>query len=218
MNSRRMALPTFHDSGGGHGGDVGRLYQVDMVAEGLVDRKTALMRLEAAKIESLLHKQLDAKVIKSSKPIGKGIFAGIERFGGLVVLCNSCCCDVVPCAFCVIIMLLSGLPASPGAAVGQLVLLIPHDHDPHRSTNTNNHPWALLKPRFPQVFSADDAVQWKEQGKRVILCRLETSPEDITGMSASQGILTARGGMTSHAAVQGGGAWGGGLYYTNLHI
>jgi pyruvate,orthophosphate dikinase len=65
----------------------------------------------------------------------------------------------------------SGLPASPGAAVGQI------------------------------VFSADAAVDWKEKGKKVVLVRLETSPEDITGMHASQGILTARGGMTSHAAV-----------------
>lgn len=65
----------------------------------------------------------------------------------------------------------SGLPASPGAAVGQI------------------------------VFSADAAVEWKDKGKKVVLVRLETSPEDITGMHASQGILTARGGMTSHAAV-----------------
>jgi pyruvate,orthophosphate dikinase len=108
---------------------------VDMVEEGRVDQKTALMRLEPAKIETLLHKQLGAEAIKATKPIGKG------------------------------------LPASPGAAVGQI------------------------------VFSADSAVAWKEQGKKVLLVRLETSPEDITGMNASQGILTARGGMTSHAAV-----------------
>jgi pyruvate,orthophosphate dikinase len=69
------------------------------------------------------------------------------------------------------IAIASGLPASPGAAVGQI------------------------------VFSADTAVDWKEKGKKVVLVRLETSPEDITGMHASQGILTARGGMTSHAAV-----------------
>lgn len=93
------------------------------------------MRLEASKIETLLHKQLDPKALKSAGAIGKG------------------------------------LPASPGAAVGQI------------------------------VFTADDAVAWKEAGKKVILCRLETSPEDITGMNASEGILTARGGMTSHAAV-----------------
>ena len=64
-----------------------------------------------------------------------------------------------------------GLGASPGAACGQV------------------------------VFSAEDAETWKAQGKKVILVRLETSPEDITGMKASQGILTVRGGMTSHAAV-----------------
>ncbi|MDR2748297.1 MAG: pyruvate, phosphate dikinase [Bifidobacteriaceae bacterium] len=65
----------------------------------------------------------------------------------------------------------SGLPASPGAATGHV------------------------------VFNADDAVKWKEEGKRVILVRLETSPEDIEGMNAAEGILTVRGGMTSHAAV-----------------
>ena len=64
-----------------------------------------------------------------------------------------------------------GLGASPGAACGQI------------------------------VFTADDAAAWKAQGKKVVLVRLETSPEDITGMKASQGILTVRGGMTSHAAV-----------------
>ena len=64
-----------------------------------------------------------------------------------------------------------GLGASPGAACGQV------------------------------VFTAEDAVKWKENGKKVVLVRLETSPEDITGMKASQGILTVRGGMTSHAAV-----------------
>jgi len=71
----------------------------------------------------------------------------------------------------------SGLPASPGAAVGQA------------------------------VFNAKDAEEWKKEGKEVILCRLETSPEDIRGMHAANGILTARGGMTSHAAVVARG-WG----------
>lgn len=71
----------------------------------------------------------------------------------------------------------AGLPASPGAAVGQA------------------------------VFTAKDAEVWKEKGKDVILCRLETSPEDIRGMHAANGILTARGGMTSHAAVVARG-WG----------
>ena len=67
--------------------------------------------------------------------------------------------------------LCKGLGASPGAACGKV------------------------------VFTADDAVEWKEKGERVVLVRLETSPEDITGMKAAQGILTVRGGMTSHAAV-----------------
>jgi pyruvate,orthophosphate dikinase len=64
-----------------------------------------------------------------------------------------------------------GLPAGPGAATGRV------------------------------VFFAEDAVQWKKRGERVILCRIETSPDDIRGMDAAQGILTARGGMTSHAAL-----------------
>ncbi len=64
-----------------------------------------------------------------------------------------------------------GLPASPGAAAGQV------------------------------VFHADEAEQWSKEGKKVILCRIETSPEDLRGMSSAQGILTSRGGMTSHAAV-----------------
>ena len=64
-----------------------------------------------------------------------------------------------------------GLGASPGAACGKI------------------------------VFTADDAVEWAERGEKVVLVRLETSPEDITGMKSAQGILTVRGGMTSHAAV-----------------
>ena len=71
----------------------------------------------------------------------------------------------------------SGLPASPGAAVGRI------------------------------VFTAEDAESWQEQGEKVILVRLETSPEDVGGMHAAEGILTARGGMTSHAAVVARG-WG----------
>lgn len=71
----------------------------------------------------------------------------------------------------------TGLPASPGAAVGQV------------------------------VFTADEAEQWKASGKQVILVRIETSPEDVGGMDAAQGILTSRGGMTSHAAVVARG-WG----------
>ena len=65
----------------------------------------------------------------------------------------------------------NGLPASPGASAGQI------------------------------VFHADDAEQWTKEGKDVILCRIETSPEDLRGMSSARGILTSRGGMTSHAAV-----------------
>ena len=68
-------------------------------------------------------------------------------------------------------MLTRGLPASPGAASGQV------------------------------VFFADDATRWHEDGRQVIMVRIETSPEDLAGMSAAEGILTARGGMTSHAAV-----------------
>lgn len=108
---------------------------VDMVKEGRISKQTALMRLDPAKIETLLHNQLSPAALRSATPIG------------------------------------AGLPASPGAAVGQI------------------------------VFSGEDAVAAKEAGKKAILCRLETSPEDIVGMAASEGVLTARGGMTSHAAV-----------------
>jgi pyruvate,orthophosphate dikinase len=65
----------------------------------------------------------------------------------------------------------TGLPASPGAAVGMA------------------------------VFNAEDAERWASEGKQVMLIRIETSPEDIAGMNAAQGVITARGGMTSHAAV-----------------
>lgn len=68
-------------------------------------------------------------------------------------------------------ILVKGLPASPGAATGQI------------------------------VFFADDATEWAEEGRKVILVRIETSPEDLAGMAVAEGILTARGGMTSHAAV-----------------
>lgn len=108
---------------------------VDMVNEGLIDKKTALTRVEPAQLDSLLHPTLDPKAKKEAKVIT------------------------------------SALPASPGAAVGQV------------------------------VFSADEAEKWAEEGKKVVLVRIETSPEDIHGMHVSQGILTARGGMTSHAAV-----------------
>lgn len=110
---------------------------VDMVKEKLIDKKTALLRIEPEQLNQLLHPTIDsaAKV----KVIAKG------------------------------------LPASPGAAVGKV------------------------------VFSAQDAEEWAEKGEKVILVRNETSPEDIGGMAAAQGILTARGGMTSHAAVVGRG-------------
>ncbi len=106
---------------------------VEMVKEGLIDKKTAIMRVEAGQVDQLLHPMFD----KGAKK------------------------DVIA----------RGLPASPGAAVGQV------------------------------VFSAADAEAWAEQGKKVVLVRIETSPEDIAGMHVAQGILTARGGMTSHAAV-----------------
>ena len=107
----------------------------DLVDEGMRTEEEAVAMIDPRNLDTLLHPQFDAKALKASTPIGKG------------------------------------LGASPGAACGQI------------------------------VFTADDAAAWKEQGKKVVLVRLETSPEDITGMKASQGILTVRGGMTSHAAV-----------------
>ncbi len=112
---------------------------VDMVNEGLIDKKTALMRVEPKQLDDLLHPTLDPKAKKEAIKDGR--------------------------------LLTQALNASPGAAVGQV------------------------------VFSADDAEKWAEEGKKVVLVRVETSPEDIHGMHSSQGILTARGGMTSHAAV-----------------
>jgi len=109
---------------------------VDMVEEGLIDKETAILRIQPEQIDQLLHPMFDREGEEA-----------VEVFSA------------------------SGLPASPGAAVGQV------------------------------VFNAKDAEEWKEEGKKVILCRLETSPEDIRGMHAAEGILTARGGMTSHAAV-----------------
>jgi len=106
---------------------------VDMVKEGLIDEKTAVLRVQPSQLDQLLHPSLDPKAEK--KVIAKG------------------------------------LPASPGAASGAV------------------------------VFTADEAEAEAKVGKRVILVRIETSPEDIHGMHAAQGILTARGGMTSHAAV-----------------
>ncbi|MBG90955.1 MAG: pyruvate, phosphate dikinase [Actinobacteria bacterium] len=106
---------------------------VDMVNEGLIDSKQALLRIDPNQIDQLLHPNLDPSAQ--------------------------------------ITVLAKGLPASPGAAVGQIVL------------------------------TADEAEQRHENGQKVILVRTETSPEDIGGMHAAEGILTARGGMTSHAAV-----------------
>ncbi|MFA6255972.1 MAG: pyruvate, phosphate dikinase [Candidatus Absconditabacterales bacterium] len=108
---------------------------VDMVHEGLIDEKEAVLRVKPEQLDSLLHKQIDPEAKKTAELITKG------------------------------------LPASPGAAVGQI------------------------------VFTAQAAHDRAEDGKKVVLVRTETSPEDIIGMIASQGILTARGGMTSHAAV-----------------
>ena len=108
---------------------------VDLVDEGMITEREAVMRVEPKQLDSLLHPMFDAKALKAAKPIGQG------------------------------------LAASPGAACGQV------------------------------VFTAEDAKKWAEKGHKVVLVRLETSPEDIEGMVASQGILTVRGGMTSHAAV-----------------
>ena len=108
---------------------------VDLVDEGKITEKDAVLRVEPKQLDSLLHPQFDAKALKAATPIGKG------------------------------------LAASPGAACGRI------------------------------VFTAEDAKEWANKGEKVILVRLETSPEDIEGMSAAQGILTVRGGMTSHAAV-----------------
>ena len=108
---------------------------MDLVHEGLIDEKTAIMRCEPQKLDELLHPVFDKAALKTAKVITQG------------------------------------LPASPGAACGQI------------------------------VFHADDAQEWHKDGKQVVMVRIETSPEDLAGMSAAEGILTARGGMTSHAAV-----------------
>ena len=107
----------------------------DLVDEGMIDEKQAVLMIDPRNLDTLLHPQFDTAALKAATPIGKG------------------------------------LGASPGAACGQI------------------------------VFTAEDAVAWKKNKKKVVLVRLETSPEDITGMKAAEGILTVRGGMTSHAAV-----------------
>ena len=108
---------------------------MDLLHQGMIDEKTALMRVEPNKLDELLHPVFDKDALKAAK------------------------------------VLTRGLPASPGAATGQI------------------------------VFFADDAAEWHAAGKRVVMVRIETSPEDLAGMAVAEGILTARGGMTSHAAV-----------------
>ena len=108
---------------------------MDLLHEGEIDEKTALLRCEPNKLDELLHPVFDKEALAQAH------------------------------------VLTRGLPASPGAACGQV------------------------------VFFAEDATKWHEDGHQVIMVRIETSPEDLAGMSAAEGILTARGGMTSHAAV-----------------
>jgi len=108
---------------------------MDLLRQGMIDEKTALLRVEPNKLDELLHPVFDKDALKKAK------------------------------------VLTRGLPASPGAATGQI------------------------------VFFADDAAEWHAAGKRVVMVRIETSPEDLAGMAVAEGILTARGGMTSHAAV-----------------
>ena len=107
----------------------------DLVDEGMITEKQAVLMIDPRNLDTLLHPQFDAKALKAATPVARA------------------------------------LGASPGAACGQI------------------------------VFTAEDAKEWNDNGKKVVLVRLETSPEDIEGMKASQGILTVRGGMTSHAAV-----------------
>jgi pyruvate,orthophosphate dikinase len=108
---------------------------VEMVEQGLIDEKTALLRQEPNKLDELLHPVFEKSAKVNAKILSKG------------------------------------LPASPGAATGKI------------------------------VFNASDAEEWAAKGEKVILVRRETSPEDLKGMYAAEGILTERGGMTSHAAV-----------------
>ena len=107
----------------------------DLIDEGMITEKEALMQIDPKTLDALLHPQFDAAALKKAVPVGKA------------------------------------LPASPGAATGKI------------------------------VFTAEDAVEQGKKGEKVVLVRLETSPEDIEGMHYAQGILTVRGGMTSHAAV-----------------
>ena len=107
----------------------------DLVDEGMITEKEAVLMIDPKQLDALLHPQFDAAALKSAKPVA------------------------------------SALAASPGAACGRI------------------------------VFTAEDAIEWNKRGEKVVLVRLETSPEDIEGMHCSEGILTVRGGMTSHAAV-----------------
>lgn len=108
---------------------------MDMLKEGMIDEKKAMLRIEPNKLDELLHPIFTKAAIKNANVVAQG------------------------------------LPASPGAASGRI------------------------------VFHADEAESWAARGEKVILVRIETSPEDLKGMDAAEGILTARGGMTSHAAV-----------------
>ena len=108
---------------------------MEMLRQGMIEEKTAVLRVDPNRLDELLHPVFDSEARKSARLITRG------------------------------------LPASPGAATGQI------------------------------VFFADEAEEWAARGRNVILVRLETSPEDLRGMSVAKGILTARGGMTSHAAV-----------------
>ncbi len=116
-------------------GTAGVKIAMDMLEQGMIDEKTALMRVDPIRLDDLLHPIFNTEALKKAHVVTRG------------------------------------LPASPGAATGQI------------------------------VFFADEAEQWAEQGKETILVRIETSPEDLRGMNVANGILTARGGMTSHAAV-----------------
>ena len=107
----------------------------DLVDEGMITEREAVLMIDPRNLDTLLHPQFDPKAIKTAQAVAKA------------------------------------LGASPGAACGRI------------------------------VFTAEDAKEWNDRGEKVVLVRLETSPEDIEGMKAAQGILTARGGMTSHAAV-----------------
>lgn len=108
---------------------------MDMFRQGMIDERSAVLRVDPVRLDDLLHPVFEKNALKAAKVIARG------------------------------------LPASPGAATGQI------------------------------VFFADEAEAWAQEGKAVILVRTETSPEDLRGMFAAKGILTARGGMTSHAAV-----------------